>query len=78
MMGSEGVTARGRAEMEQFMKSGRLTQAMTGMMEMARQMGNGDAMAGMVRMMEMMSMMGRMGSTQMGEMMGSPPTQPSR
>lgn len=69
MMSSEGITAEGHREMERFMRSERMPQAMAAMMEMARQMGNGDPMAGMVRMMEMMSMMG-----QMGGMMG--PTHP--
>lgn len=62
---------RGMEEMQRFMNSERMPQAMSAMMEMARQMGNGDTMAGMVRMMEMMSMMG-----QMGGMMGPP--QPSK
>jgi len=61
---------RGMEEMYRFMQSERMPQAMTAMMEMARQMGGGDPMTGMVRMMEMMSMMG-----QMGGMMG--PAQPS-
>lgn len=61
MMSSEGITAEGHREMERFMHSERMPQAMTAMMEMARQIGNGDPMAGMVRMMEMMSMMGPMG-----------------
>lgn len=65
------MAGRGMEEMQRFMNSERMPQAMTSMMEMARQMGNGDAMAGMVRMMEMMSMMG-----QMGGMMG--PARPSR
>ncbi len=68
--GGDGMTAgRGREEMQRFMNSERMPQAMTAMMEMARQMGNGDTMAGMVRMMEMMSMMGQMGGQ--GGMMGS-------
>lgn len=66
MMGS-----RGMEEMQRFMHSERMPQAMTAMMEMARQMGDGDPMAGMVRMMEMMGTMG-----QMGGMMG--PAQPTR
>ena len=53
--------AEGHREMERFMRSERMATAMTAMMEMARRMGNGDVMAGMVRMMEMMSMMGQMG-----------------
>lgn len=76
-MSGEAVAAEGRAEMERFMTSGRMTQAMTGMMQMARQMGNGDAMAGMVRMMEMMAGMGQMGG-QMDGMMGPGRPQPSK
>lgn len=57
-MGSQGVE-----DMQRFMQSERMPQAMSGMMEMARQMGNGDAMAGMVRMMEMMGMMGQRGGS---------------
>ena len=60
MMGGQGVTAEGRAEMEQFMQSGKMTEAMTGMMEMTRRMGSGDLLKGMVRMMEMMGSMGSM------------------
>ena len=48
-------------EMHRFMHSERMPQAMAGMMARARQMGNGDPMAGMVRMMEMMGGMGPMG-----------------
>ncbi len=51
---------RGMEEMVRFCTSERMPQAMNGMMGMARQMGNGDVMAGMVRMMEMMSGMGQM------------------
>jgi hypothetical protein len=56
MMGS----SRGMEEMHRFMQSDRAAASMTAMMDMARQMGNGDAMLGMVRMMEMMGSMGRM------------------
>ena len=73
MMGGEGITAEGHREMGRFMQSERMPQAMTAMMEMARRMGDGDPMAGMVRMMEMMSMMG-----QMGGMMGPADPQPSK
>lgn len=73
MMSSEGITAEGHRGMERFRHSERMPQAMTAMMEMARRMGNGDVMAGMVRMMEMMSMMG-----QMGGMMGPADPQPSK
>jgi Spy/CpxP family protein refolding chaperone len=55
------MTGRGMDEMPRFMHSERMPQAMAGMMAMARQMGNGDPMAGMVRMMEMMGSMGSMG-----------------
>jgi hypothetical protein len=67
------MAGRGMEEMEGFMGSERMPQAMAAMMEMARRMGDGDPMAGMVRMMEMMSMMG-----QMGGMMGPGQPQPSR
>ena len=70
MMGGQGVTAEGRAEMEQCMQSGKMTQAMTGMMAMARRMGSGDPMKGMVRMMEIMGSMGGMS----GHGMMVPPT----
>jgi hypothetical protein len=46
-----------RQRMEEFMESDRAPQAMANMMEMARRMGNGDAMVGMTRMMEMMGSM---------------------
>lgn len=58
MMKEAGVTEDGRKSMHDFMKSDRARQAMAGMMEMARRMGNGDVMAGMTRMMEMMGGMG--------------------
>lgn len=51
-------TPEGRKAMEDFMKSDRAPQTMANMMEMARRMGNGDAMLGMTRMMEMMGSMG--------------------
>jgi hypothetical protein len=50
-------SADGRKTMEEFIKSDRAPQAMAKMMEMARRMGNGDAMVGMTRMMEMMGSM---------------------
>ena len=50
----------GMEEMHRFMHSERGAAAMIAMMEMARRMGNGDAMLGMVRMMEMMGNMGGM------------------
>lgn len=52
---------RGMTEMHRFMDSERMPQAMAAMMEMARRMGDGDPMLGMVRMMEMMGQMGSMG-----------------
>lgn len=64
---------RGMAEMLRFMESERMPQAMLAMIEMARRMGDGDPMLGMVRMMEMMSMMG-----QMNGMMGSTRPQPTQ
>ncbi len=53
-------TTRGMEEMHRFMHSERGAAAMNSMMEMARRMGNGDAMLGMTRMMEMMGSMGGM------------------
>lgn len=53
-------STRGMEEMQRFMESDRHAQAMAAMMEMARRMGNGDLMLGMVRMMEMMGSMGGM------------------
>lgn len=63
--GPMGMTP-GMEKMHRFMQSERAPQAMTAMMEMARQMGNGDTMLGMVRMM---GLMGEMGG--MGHMMGT-------
>jgi Spy/CpxP family protein refolding chaperone len=62
-----GEGTRGAEEMQRFMNSERMPQAMNAMMAMAERMGGGDTMLGMVRMMEMMSMMGGDG------MMESPP-----
>jgi hypothetical protein len=46
----------------EFMQSDKAPQEMANMMEMARRMGDGDAMVDMTRMMEMMGSMGeRMG-----------------
>lgn len=59
--------------MLRFMESERMPQAMFAMMEMARRVGDGDPMLGMVRMMERMSMMG-----QMSGMMGSTRPQPTQ
>lgn len=61
----EGASTRGAEEMHRFMNSERAPQAMTAMMDMARRMGDGDTMLGMVRMMEMMG--------SMGDMMGGSP-----
>jgi len=63
---------RGIEKMERFMGSERMPQAMTAMMDMARRMGDGDVMLGMVRMMEMMGSMGGAG----GGTMGGQPHQP--
>ncbi len=60
-------TTREMEEMHRFMRSERGVASMNAMMEMARQMGNGDTMLGMTRMMEMMG--------NMGGMMGMPPGQ---
>ncbi len=76
------IAGHGMEEMQRFMHSERMPQAMAGMMAMARQMGNGDPMAGMVRMMEMMGQMGGGSGTQpdghMGGMMrpGQPEVAP--
>jgi hypothetical protein len=51
-------TTEGRKAMEDFMRSDRAPQAMANMMDMARRMGDGDAMVGMTRIMEMMGSMG--------------------
>ena len=66
--GGPMATTRGMEEMHRFMESERGAASMAAMMEMARQMGNGDTMLGMVRMMEMMG--------NMGGMMGTMPAQP--
>jgi len=65
---------RGADEMRRFMNSERMPQAMDAMMEMARRMGDGDTMLGMVRMMEMMGSMGdMMGGGMMGDQPGRAP-----
>lgn len=71
--GPAGPRTRGMEEMERFMNSERMPQAMTAMMEMARRMGDGDTMLGMVRMMEMMGSMGGMMGGSGGGMMGGQP-----
>ncbi len=53
-------TTTGMEEMQRFMQSDRAPQVMAAMMEMARRMGDGHTMLGMVRMMEMMGSMGGM------------------
>jgi hypothetical protein len=50
-----------------------MPRAMTAMMEMARGMGDGGVMLGMVRMMEMMGSMGGMRGGSGGGMMGGEP-----
>ena len=70
------MAGRGMEEMQRFMNSERMPRAMAGMREMARQMGNGDATAGMVRMMEMMSMMGQTGGMMGGQGGMMQPAQP--
>ena len=62
------AATRGMEEMQRFMQSEAGAASMNAMMEMARRMGDGDAMLGMVRMMQMMGSMGRMGG-----MMPGPP-----
>ena len=74
-----GDTSRGMEEMQRFMSSERMPQAMNAMMAMAERMGSGDTMLGMVRMMEMMSMMGGSGMMGGGGMMDAPQrSQPPR
>lgn len=74
MMQGSGMTDEGKKAMREFMQSPKAPQAMNNMMEMARRMGNGDAMLGMTKMMEMMggrgAMMGGSGSMGPGGMMG--------
>ena len=65
-----GPEGRGMREMEEFMASERMPKACEGMMQMASQMGGGDAMRGMVHMMDMMGGMGRMGGGTNMQMMG--------
>lgn len=67
--GATAQPTRGMEEMQRFMNSERAPHAMTAMMDMARRMGNGDVMLGMVRMMEMMGSMGGQGG---GMMDGQP------
>ena len=67
-----GDTSRGMEEMQRFMSSERMPQAMNAMMAMAGRMGGGDTMLGMVRMMEMMSMMGGGGTMGGGGMVDAP------
>ena len=71
--GDGKMTGRGAEEMQRFMNSERAPQAMAAMMDMARRMGDGDTMLGMVRMMEMMGSMGGMMGGDGGGMMGSQP-----
>jgi Spy/CpxP family protein refolding chaperone len=71
--GRAAERTRGTEEMERFMNSERMPQAMNAMMEMARRMGDGDTMLGMVRMMEMMGSMGGMMGGQGGGTMGDQP-----
>jgi len=67
------MSGRGAEEMQRFMSSERAPQAMAAMMDIARRMGNGDTMLGMVRMMEMMGSMGGMMGGDGGGMMGGSP-----
>lgn len=69
------MSGRGVEEMQRFMQSERGPRAMSAMMEMARRMGDGDLMLGMVRMMEMMGSMGGMMGGEGGSMMGGQPRQ---
>jgi hypothetical protein len=72
------LARRGFEEMQRFMQSEQMPQAMAGMMEMARRVGNGDPMAGMVRMMEMMGAMGGDGGGMMSGFRGYPAPEESR
>ena len=74
MMQGPGTTDEGRKAMQEFMQSPKGAQAMTNMMEMARRMGNGDAMLGMTKMMEMMGGPGGMGMGGMMEGQAGPKT----
>ena len=58
--GGTAPTTRGMEEMRRFMQSDQAPQTMAAMMDMARRMGDGDTMLGMVRMMEMMGSMASM------------------
>lgn len=71
--GHAAERTRGMEEMERFMNSERMPQTMNTMMEMARRMGDGDTMLGMVRMMEMMGSMGGKMGGQGGGAMGDQP-----
>ena len=62
-----GTTEEGRKAMQEFMQSPKAGEAMNNMMEMARRMGNGDAMLGMTKMMEMMGGQGGMGGMMGGQ-----------
>lgn len=73
-----GDAGRGMEEMQRFMSSERMPQAMNAMMAMAERMGEGDSMLGMVRMMEMMSMMGGSGMMGGGMMDAPQRSQPPR
>jgi len=57
MMAQADRGGEGQKAMGEFMRSDRAPQAMANMMEMAKRMGQGDAMLGMTRMMEMMGSM---------------------
>jgi Spy/CpxP family protein refolding chaperone len=70
------MSGRGAEEMQRFMNSERAPKAMAAMMDMARGMGDGDIMLGMVRMMEMMGSMGGMMGGQGDGMMGGSPRHP--
>ncbi len=75
MMQGRGMSEEGRRAMHEVMKSGKGPEMMDQMMQMARRMGSGDVMAGMVRMTEMMGrgcggMMGRGMMGDQGGMMG--------
>ena len=58
MMAQAHSGGEGHKAMGAFMRSDQAREAMANTMEMARRMGQGDAMLGMTRMMEMMGSMG--------------------
>lgn len=78
--GRAALTAEQRKKLEELVAGrpgGSAGPRTCAMMDMARGMGDGDMMLGMVRMMEMMGSMGRMMGGSGSGMMGGPPHQPT-